>query len=280
MKNQLKSDASPTLRTGAFTLIELLVVIAIIGILASILFPVFARARENARRSACQSNLKQIGMALMQYSQDYDEIICPSFVRDSAGVFSGTYNAIIWPYLKSSQVFACPSNSYNVCSAYTVTPPGSGAPTSFPASYAVNSHFQPQFVYTKCTTGACNNGAPMQRLRIGSNSPMNLSLVQLPAQCIAMGEAIGNNSGPSYCTTGGAVIFAGSAELDISASGTANPMFGHFGRPNFLFMDGHVKSMRLPDTYGAIDMWSVDPTNSLTAAAVANLQAEDARLNP
>jgi prepilin-type N-terminal cleavage/methylation domain-containing protein len=58
---------------SAFTLIELLVVIAIIAMLAAILFPVFGRARENARRSSCQSNLKQIGLGIMQYTQDYDE---------------------------------------------------------------------------------------------------------------------------------------------------------------------------------------------------------------
>ncbi|RYG53119.1 DUF1559 domain-containing protein, partial [bacterium] len=74
--NSLSFNQSVTTRK-AFTLIELLVVIAIIAILAAILFPVFGRARENARRSSCQSNLKQIGLGIMQYTQDYDERIIP-----------------------------------------------------------------------------------------------------------------------------------------------------------------------------------------------------------
>src|SRR5438046_10716528 len=68
-------------RRHGFTLIELLVVIAIIAILAAILFPVFAQARENARKSSCQSNLKQIGSALTMYSQDYDEVLCSDKLR-------------------------------------------------------------------------------------------------------------------------------------------------------------------------------------------------------
>ncbi|RYG74336.1 DUF1559 domain-containing protein [bacterium] len=87
-----------------FTLIELLVVIAIIAILAAILFPVFGRARENARRSSCQSNLKQIGLGMMQYTQDYDEKFLG---QDVANGYNYAY--ILQPYLKSKQIFACPS---------------------------------------------------------------------------------------------------------------------------------------------------------------------------
>jgi prepilin-type N-terminal cleavage/methylation domain-containing protein/prepilin-type processing-associated H-X9-DG protein len=94
-------------RTG-FTLIELLVVIAIIAILAAILFPVFARARENARRSSCQSNLKQIGLGWMQYTQDYDEKL-PHYDHSSIAGAKGGWAYTLQPYLKSSQIFQCPS---------------------------------------------------------------------------------------------------------------------------------------------------------------------------
>ena len=86
----------------AFTLIELLVVIAIIAILAAILFPVFARARENARRASCQSNLKQMGLGIIQYTQDYDE-----FLPNGQNWANQTF-----PYVKSTQIYSCPSDSY------------------------------------------------------------------------------------------------------------------------------------------------------------------------
>ena len=112
------SSSAPSTRTrSAFTLIELLVVIAIIAILAAILFPVFARARENARRSSCQSNLKQIGLGVIQYVQDYDEkypirnhkgnpVLGATAATDATGAWVN-----LQPYLKSEQIYQCPSET-------------------------------------------------------------------------------------------------------------------------------------------------------------------------
>jgi prepilin-type N-terminal cleavage/methylation domain-containing protein/prepilin-type processing-associated H-X9-DG protein len=98
----------------AFTLIELLVVIAIIAILASILFPVFAQAREKARQTSCLSNMKQLGTALMMYSQDYDESY-PVGVLDPVTPIALNYGrgwaGTIQPYVKNAQIFRCGSDS-------------------------------------------------------------------------------------------------------------------------------------------------------------------------
>ena len=107
-------------RKRGFTLIELLVVIAIIAILAAILFPVFAKARENARKANCQSNLKQLGTAAMMYVQDYDETYfsannAPLSYTLPNGAVSGSTNMLwmyqMYPYVKNWQAFNCPSSS-------------------------------------------------------------------------------------------------------------------------------------------------------------------------
>lgn len=102
------------MRKRGFTLIELLVVIAIIAILAAILFPVFARAREAARQSSCLSNTKQLSLAAMQYCQDYDEMLPRSY--DAGAPAKGWFD-VIQPYIKNSQVFYCPSDSRAVKTA-------------------------------------------------------------------------------------------------------------------------------------------------------------------
>ena len=140
--NRQNHETSRLKRQG-FTLIELLVVIAIIAILAAILFPVFARARENARRTSCLSNLKQMGLAVMQYTQDFDERYPQAVNRttqtppDGYFWYAGTW---FWPqtlyaYHKSSEALYCPSAP--VHPVMTTAP--IGRPRPFSGNYGANT---------------------------------------------------------------------------------------------------------------------------------------------
>jgi prepilin-type N-terminal cleavage/methylation domain-containing protein/prepilin-type processing-associated H-X9-DG protein len=126
----LRSTSGPQTQprsSHGFTLIELLVVISIIAILAAILFPVFARARENARRASCSSNLKQIGLGIQQYTQDYDEKLPPDQVQSAK-----SFVAMLDPYVKSKQIFICPSGSKE---AHATDPSGDGVAKDYLWSY-------------------------------------------------------------------------------------------------------------------------------------------------
>ena len=125
--------SGPKNRKAGFTLIELLVVIAIIALLAAILFPVFAQVRENARRSSCQSNLKQIGLGLLQYLQDYDEVL-PSPTFGTTAKHSESFyrwQDAIYPYVHSTQIFRCPAEGAKTGNnAYTYRAAKGGTTTS------------------------------------------------------------------------------------------------------------------------------------------------------
>lgn len=210
---------------SGFTLIELLVVIAIIAILAAILFPVFARARENARRTSCLNNLKQIGLGFLQYSQDYDETLplqgvsfvpsasCPGTVNNGAK-FSATWRSLIYPYVKSAQLFSCPSNPRNKIAT------GGDFDPVIPVSYAINMNF---------ISAAIGNGTDCF-LR---GSVSRLSRYQTPSQLIAVGETYEGNS----------EIVLGRTQAQVESK--TQGMFAlHLQTTNFVFGDGHAKAMQ------------------------------------
>ena len=200
-------------RQSAFTLIELLVVIAIIAILAAILFPVFGRARENARRSSCQSNLKQIGLGLLQYTQDYDEKF-PALRNNAALNGNGGPFVVIQPYLKSAQIFQCPSETTGPLDA-TATPGDSGY-----TDYAYNLALG--FVSPNTNRGLAQSALTQPTLTV-----MAIDWISSTGDSYTSGFTIGT--------------LVGNANLAITNGNAAQR---HLETQNALFTDGHVKAYK------------------------------------
>ena len=225
-----KSSNALNKTRSAFTLIELLVVIAIIAILAAILFPVFARARENARRSSCQSNLKQVGLGWIQYAQDYDEKIVPFSRTGNSGDYAHAWTTALQPYLKSVQIYTCPSKSdqaigytYNAESARADANSG---PRSLAGFELVS--LTPMFADAEGTTCAPADCPPAT---LGSvNQALGFFLDNGSTQG-TQGRKLNNPSNLS-------------AAWQNPDNGGRIDAGRHLEQANYLFADGHVKSLK------------------------------------
>jgi len=221
-----------------FTLIELLVVIAIIAILAAILFPVFARAREKARSSSCQSNLKQIGLAFHQYMTDYDERMPGSWfdVNGNVSLDQGdyTWRVAIQPYIKNRQIFVCPSD---------------------PTRNAFSQVYDPSTDYSDIAPSgaAYTAGYGMNTVHYASGPPT--PPFWQPDSAIV--------------DPAGTVLVADSTDFEISYQSNAHGYLRsgagetrHLEGANYLFCDGHVKWLKPTNVSCSASpskcMWSIE----------------------
>lgn len=201
---------------AAFTLIELLVVIAIIAILAAILFPVFSQAREKARQTACLSNLKQIGTAFLMYTQDYDE----NLPLTTYPLPSNTWTAQAQPYIKSTQIFRCPTDDSDNWKA---------------ASPRLSSYFLSAYM-------------------AGSQQYGNLAAISAPASVIYVAESAKNinrdhfhpfnwngnletpTPNPLYSAYMNSITWSAAKQETIELA-----LRRHSDGSNFVYLDGHAK---------------------------------------
>ncbi|MGC9319507.1 MAG: prepilin-type N-terminal cleavage/methylation domain-containing protein [Armatimonadota bacterium] len=200
-----------------FTLIELLVVIAIIAILAAILFPVFSRAKEKARSTACLSNMKQIGLAMMMYQSDYDDVMVPAAIA-YPGIGTYFWRDVLEPYVKNRQIFDCPS--------YTNKYGGPLAGYDEGGGYAVN------FV----SYGTGGHTPPVSNLGWGGVwQPVSEAMLEHPSTTIVAFDYFG---GYAVCSTRNDHT---TIHLVLATSDAHEPGRRHNQGRNWVFADGHSK---------------------------------------
>ncbi len=202
-----------------FTLIELLVVIAIIAILAAILFPVFARAREKARQASCLSNTKQLGLAFMMYAFDYDETIPPTYLGNWRADAPTEWPDLIYPYVKNAQVFACPSEHWDL-NLVVMRP--------VPLSYGMNMEF-----------GYSAPGVPLAR-------------IDKPAETILIAD-----SGAHWCSNGTSVCTGHTKYINwvrrVDEYTRHSIYLRHNETANVAFCDGHSKAQKAGYVYDQVN---------------------------
>jgi prepilin-type N-terminal cleavage/methylation domain-containing protein len=228
-------------RRGGFTLIELLVVIAIIAILAAILFPVFAQAREQARKSTCGSNCRQIGLGLMMYAQDYDDtLVMRYYGKDPVGNRDVTWKDALSPYLKNEGIYRCPSNPR----AQTVD-----GGKKFAGGYAMYLPDGP-------LAAMIGNGMSYPQVMAGVPSPSD-SLIILEHSY-------------HFADTGPYLQYNEPAKDGNALKGPSEWNSGHdVAAGSMIFLDGHAKYQKLSKTFDArgdgLNQWRFDPTNKRVA---------------
>lgn len=244
-----------------FTLIELLVVIAIIAILAAILFPVFAQARESARKASCQSNCKQLALAVLMYVQDYDETLPHGW--NSTGEYSvldadhpwgwQTWATFTMPYLKNLGVHRCPSSKDNPPIATKVN----GRDAIIRSNYFWNASLGKLGMGSGAGTNCGGD----------TTTPIALAAVEAPADTVLLGDKY--HVGFPYAPTPacGATAYTNSQGNNIRWDDRnysdqwrcPTPGPWHHDGSNFAFVDGHVKHMKAATVYEDLTdkLWSL-----------------------
>jgi len=264
---------SPRPRAG-FTLIELLVVIAIIAILAAILFPVFQKVRENARRTQCMSNCRQIGLGIMMYTQEYDERYVTVFSSYYGRVFTGPqqyWPQLVSPYIQNangsgqggqatlkdlSQVFLCPDSTYDPVAAAACGVGGKayGNLTAYGLSDDIVNWYCPPGI---STTYQSVTMADVQ-------APGNAAMVVETYDNVCNGKEPGSSYSLSYFdrragVNGAVYSLVGRHGANYTKTAVAQPA-DPLSLTMTVFCDGHVKAVRTGDLQTKPELWSISGT--------------------